>query len=243
MDESAVDWLAPGWSDLIASARQWQPPLVPTLVAVPHPDDESLSTGGLIAYLRRHEIPVVVVAVTDGGAAYPDEMRANELAYLRRNEQRRALQHLSISRSDVWRIGLDDGRVAGDEPTVRGMIECATEHHSIEHIVAPWVHDHHADHEAVGRAADAAASMLGLPITFGLFWALHHSPAPSPSAFRLHRLSLTDDEQRAKRVAIESHESQLSTMVSPSPVLHRRMLGITAWPFELFLSRSHDDAG
>lgn len=242
MDDSTAEWLAPGWSELIASARPWQPPLVPTLLAVPHPDDESLSTGGLIAYLRRHEIPVVVVAVTDGGAAYPDEMSANELAHLRRNEQRRALEHLSVSRSDVWRIGLDDGRVARDEATVRGMIESAAEHHSIEHIVAPWVHDHHTDHEAVGRAADAVASMLGMPITFGLFWALHHSPAPAPSAFRLHRLVLTDDEQRAKRIAIESHESQLGTMVSPSPVLDERMIDITAWPFELFLSRSHDDA-
>lgn len=241
MEDEIIDGLAPGWSALLGAAVPWLPPLVPTLVAVPHPDDESLSTGGLVAHLRRHGVPVVIVAVTDGGAAYPDEIAADELSHLRRNEQRRALDHLSIPHSHVWRVGLDDGRVAGDEATVLGMIERAAERYSIEHIVAPWVHDHHADHEAVGRAADAVATMLGMRITFSLFWALHHTDAPDPSEYRLQQLSLTAGERRAKLLAIESHESQLTDSIAPTPVLDRAMLGATTWPFELYLTRPDDD--
>ncbi|MEO6652473.1 MAG: PIG-L family deacetylase [Ilumatobacteraceae bacterium] len=232
-----IDGLAPGWADVIASARAWQPPLVPTLVAVPHPDDESLSTGGLIAHLRRHDVAVVVVAVTDGGSAYPGQITANDLAYIRRNEQRRALEHLSVPSGDIWRVGVADGGVAAAESTVSGMIECAARQYSIGHIVAPWVRDHHTDHEAVGRAAEAAASALGVSITFGLFWGLYHSAAPGPTEFEPYLLALTDEERRSKWLAIESHESQLTASVASPPVLDRRLLDVAARPFELFLSR------
>lgn len=227
--------LAPGWGDLIEDSVPWRPPLVPTLVVVPHPDDESLATGGAITHLRRHDVPVAVMAVTDGEAAYPEQVAPDALAQVRRNEQRRALQQLDVPLNDVWRLGLADGGVGRKERLLRDQIRRLAERLHVEHIVAPWVHDHHPDHEACGRAAVAAAEIIRVPVTSSLFWSFHRTRAPSPSTHRLRRLALSDDERRSKQAAVGCHVTQSSTAVAPSPILDDATLTSCGWPFELFV--------
>jgi LmbE family N-acetylglucosaminyl deacetylase len=60
------------WGSLLQALPTWRPPMIPTLIISPHPDDETLSVGGLIHYLRRNPIDVSVIAVTDGENAYLD---------------------------------------------------------------------------------------------------------------------------------------------------------------------------
>ncbi len=36
------------WQPLFSVARAWDPPQVGTIIIAPHPDDETLATGGLI---------------------------------------------------------------------------------------------------------------------------------------------------------------------------------------------------
>lgn len=43
------------------------------VVVAPHPDDEVLGCGGLIAAARAAGVPVLIIALTDGEQAYPDE--------------------------------------------------------------------------------------------------------------------------------------------------------------------------
>ena len=43
----------------------------PFVVLSPHPDDESLGMGGLIALARRNHQDVSIVAVTDGAGSHP----------------------------------------------------------------------------------------------------------------------------------------------------------------------------
>ena len=59
-----------GWARTLEQASAWIPNPVPTVVVAPHPDDETLAAGGLIAALTSRGIPVTVVAVTDGEHAY-----------------------------------------------------------------------------------------------------------------------------------------------------------------------------
>ena len=235
MTRASTDSLAPGWAARIASSVSWTPPLVPTLIVVPHPDDESLSTGGLIARLRRHDVPVVVIGVTDGDAAYPELVDRPLLAAWRRREQQNALHALDVRSADVRRAGIGDGTVEAHVDVLRTMIERVAEEESIGHIVAPWVHDHHCDHEATGRAARDAARRLDIPLTYGLFWGLTRTDAPSGGTGELRRLDLSDDERRRKRVAIEAHRTQITTSVASRPVLDDDDLAPTRWSFELFL--------
>ena len=56
------------WRSRLDALPCWQPPLEPALIVAPHPDDEVLATGGLIAWLRDHGVDVTIAAVTDGRA-------------------------------------------------------------------------------------------------------------------------------------------------------------------------------
>jgi LmbE family N-acetylglucosaminyl deacetylase len=67
------------WMPRLADLPRWEPPLRHALVVAPHPDDETLGTGGLIAALRSRGIEVTVVAVTDGENAYPDDVEPDDV--------------------------------------------------------------------------------------------------------------------------------------------------------------------
>jgi len=82
-----------------ATLRELVPPSVRTVVISPHPDDEILATGGLLAMLARGMTEVCVVAVTDGGASHPGSTRwpAPMLAAHRRSESLEGLALLGLA--------------------------------------------------------------------------------------------------------------------------------------------------
>jgi LmbE family N-acetylglucosaminyl deacetylase len=76
-------------------------PAQKSTVVAPHPDDETLAAGGLIATQRSRHLPVTLLAVTDGEAAYPD---VPDLARTRRLEQARAAVALGVTH-EGWKVG------------------------------------------------------------------------------------------------------------------------------------------
>jgi LmbE family N-acetylglucosaminyl deacetylase len=58
------------WISVWTTATSWKPPEKPSLIIVPHPDDETLGIGGGIAMQVAKGLPVQVIAVTDGENAY-----------------------------------------------------------------------------------------------------------------------------------------------------------------------------
>src|ERR1700761_7210847 len=91
----------PVWASMLEGLPSWHPPMVPTLVVSPHPDDETLSVGGLIHFLTKSCIDVAVVAVTDGENAYEGE---DGLGPVREMEQSYALAHLGVGPQGVHRL-------------------------------------------------------------------------------------------------------------------------------------------
>jgi hypothetical protein len=47
------------WLELLARKAEWGPPCIPTVVISPHPDDETLGAGGLIASQCRKGEPIL----------------------------------------------------------------------------------------------------------------------------------------------------------------------------------------
>jgi LmbE family N-acetylglucosaminyl deacetylase len=219
------------WRSVTDAAPRWTPPAVPTLVVVPHPDDESLSTGGLIAHQRRAGVGVIVVAVTDGEASYLDVDR-ELLSGLRRDEQTRALTELGVDASRVERLGLPDGSVADHERELEDHLAPFVKDAGV--VIAPWIHDHHTDHEAVGRAAEWCTRRLGVPLVSSLFWAWHHCETEVLAAEAMVSLRLDADLQRRRRAAIECHRSQLTDMIAP-PILSSADVDSASWASEHYL--------
>jgi LmbE family N-acetylglucosaminyl deacetylase len=208
------------WSHRRDTAPTWDPPEGPVVVIAPHPDDEVLGAGGLLCRTRDR---VTVVAVTDGGNAYPGHVEPDVLAGRRRDEQRAALIELGVDPDRIHRLGITDGTVPAHEEEVTAAILALAPDGAT--VVAPWVHDHPSDHEACGRAAVRAVDRRpDLALRCWLFWAYHHTPVERLAPSGLVALDLDHDTRRRKALAIDAHASQLTGPPGVAPILDRHLL-------------------
>jgi LmbE family N-acetylglucosaminyl deacetylase len=228
----------PPWASIGSDAPNLALLRVRLVVVAPHPDDEVLGSGGLIAAHRRRGWPVIVLAVSDGEAAYGpgDRPLARRLAIRRRAEQRAALAELGVDHRSVHRLGLADSALERHESVItRWLIEHGSRH---DVIVAPWEHDWHPDHEACGRASARAASQLGALRLATVFWARHRRwdrGVPTPAREALVAVSLTDADMRRRRSAMEAHRSQLVGPAGATPVVEPALLAHLDEPHELYV--------
>ena len=206
------------------------------MIVAPHPDDETLLSGGLLARQAMAGVPVTVVAVTDGEAAYPGG--SGGLAHRRRIEQRNALRALSNAEVPVHRLGLPDGEV---DAHLQQLVDAIAERLTARSlVVAPWRMDHHCDHEAVGRATHRAALRCGAVLAEGFFWTWHHRQ-PDDLRRPLRELRLSEREFERKRRGLRSHRSQLDGEGGSPPVLPADVLAPSAWSSEYFMLSAGGD--
>ncbi len=88
----------------------WQPnPQARILILAPHPDDETLAAGGLIASVTamRSSPRIRVIVATNGDASYLTAITAGGLAFARRNFQHLAVMRQQESMSALTFLGLD----------------------------------------------------------------------------------------------------------------------------------------
>ena len=199
------------------------PPKKRAVIVSPHPDDETLALGGLIAGHER----CLLVAVTDGEASHPTSrvLRPAQLADRRRAERREAL--VRLGRADLPRVllGLRDGAV----DATRLSEELSDILRPGDVCLATWRHDGHPDHEAVGRAAAAATGALGLPLWEYPVWTWHWATPADPRVpwHRARALHLTEELRSRKEHALEAFRTQIAPLgsapdeaaVLPAPVL------------------------
>ncbi len=203
-------------------------PSKPLLIIAPHPDDETLGAGGLIAAQRLQGVEVLVAAVTDGEKAFPG---ASGLAAARRKEQAHALNRLGVSEDNIIRFQLPDGDVESHEDElVKRLTPLIT---AETHVVAPWRNDFHADHGACGRAAELVAHRSGATLTWYFFWTWHFGTRHFRDALQLRRFPLSAELLRAKTEALLCHASQLGSGWG-DPILPESLLGPARRPFEIF---------
>lgn len=219
--------------DLLAADAVIGPEIDRVVVVAPHPDDEVLACGLLLATAVDLGIDVRVVAVTDGEAAYPGHDPV-ELADLRRGEQLAALAELGIGADCVHRAGLPDGRVADHVPFLAEIIAARCSTGTL--LVAPSVHDWHPDHEACGAAVRHLARTSYATSWSSLFWAHHHPERLVASGPRLLRLSGTERQCHARQRAIACHRSQFRRPAGRgAPILGPDRIAHLSLPFETYV--------
>jgi LmbE family N-acetylglucosaminyl deacetylase len=191
-------------------------------VIAPHPDDETLGMGATVAMLRAAGVDVQLVSVTDGGAAYPglDDCGRAALATVRCAEVRRAAEVLGAG--DPIRLQLPDGAVAGHEQRLTEQVtELLNAFPAGRWCAATWRGDGHPDHEAVGRAAAAAAARSGAVFVEYPVWMWHWAQPDDPAVpwHRARRVFPTKAALHAKQAATRCFSSQIEPTPGAGPVL------------------------
>lgn len=212
-DEPTTGRLTRRWAETHRQARPWTPPRLPTVIVSPHPDDEVLLFGGLIATQRARGLPVTVIALSDGEAAYPS-VDPGHLAPIRRAEQTAALDRLGVPHDAIVRLGLPDGRLDGFEDA--GRLAIAERCDSTTLLAAPAIVDHHCDHEAAAAMARGAAELTGAELVSGLFWAWHHREHLTLPGLELAALELDQTLLDCRASALNRHRSQIGDDVAPA---------------------------
>lgn len=190
------------------------------VVLAAHPDDESLGAGGLISLAARAGSRVRVVVATLGERSHPRSptRTPSDLARVRRAEAAAATDCLADGVVPEL-LGLPDGALdaAGEAlrvPVAEAAAWAAAGRRGV--LAAPWGEDGHTDHEVLGRAARAAASVHGVECLEYPVWLWHWGGPDDLPPHGIRVLALDAPARAAKERALAAHASQVLPL-SPAP--------------------------
>lgn len=193
------------------------------VVLAPHPDDESLGCGALLARaFAGAGAGAHVICMTDGSASHPGSAKwpADRLAQLRRVELIRAIALLGGTASDLTWLGLADGKLHQSDP-VKVAADLATHiaASGARYVFAPAIEDHHEDHKATARIAQEVRrrnpdwTFYSYPV-----WSRWDDIDFDQNVARHDPVFLEPGDCRdQKRAAILAHKSQLGQIVNDDP--------------------------
>jgi LmbE family N-acetylglucosaminyl deacetylase len=216
------------------------------LIIAPHPDDESLGCGGLIAAARAHNIPVEIIVVSDGVGSHPNSRSypPPRLRSVREQEAVVAAAELGVSDASVKFLRMSDKSVPSTGPQAERAISEIAEiglSCGADVMAVTWQHDPHCDHQAAFALAVAARRFMpGVRLYTYPIWGFRLPvdcavETEIPQGFRL----MIDEYLPIKRRAIAAHRSQVTRMIDDDPEgfsLDSAMLAYFDRPYETFLS-------
>ncbi len=220
-----------------------------TLVVAPHPDDESLGCGGVIALLRQRGHAVSVLFVSDGSMSHPNSRRYPPEARrdLREAEATDALKILGVAPADIHFLRLPDTRVP--VPTSEDFSQAvALVHEQLaqlrpQTVLVPWRRDPHGDHRATWHLLQAAVNQLEAPVRWleypiWVWESTQPDDLPTAADGSWWRVNVSDVLSQ-KRRAIASHVSQTTPLIDDDPegfALSPEMISHFTQPYEYFLT-------
>lgn len=192
------------------------------LVLAPHPDDETLGAGALIAHAAARGRLGGIVYLTDGTGSHP--AGTPRIAATRRGEARRAVRRLGGGDVPVDWFGWRDAHpYAPDSPSftrdatrLAALIRCRR----IDAVAVSDRTELHCDHVAAYRLADAAVRLARRPVSL---FAYHVWSTPPTSVRRFATPAMTAGRRRH---ALRAHRSQMSPVIGDGfrlPVEKMRM--------------------
>ncbi len=212
------------------------------LILAPHPDDESLGCGGLIAESCARGQPPLLVILTDGAGSHPRSRAypAPRLRALREAETVAAARCLGLDAARIVFLGLPDTAAPTEGSAFAAAVATLGAHirrTACRAVVASWRYDPHCDHEAAAAIAAAAAREAGIPHWCYPVWGRTLPPDATVADATGVRLDVTR-WQDAKRRAIRCHRSQWAGLITDDPSgfqMQPDFMALFDTPFELFM--------
>lgn len=191
----------------------------PVLVLSAHPDDETLGAGGLINLALRAGSPVHVIVATAGEGSHPHSStyRPHDLARIRAKELAKALIELRPGTDGAGALtfeilDLPDGSLASHTDSLQAAVQDAVNAGDTL-VAAPYRHDGHPDHDALGALAARVADQLHLGLLEYPIWYWHWArPDRDAQWTRWNSLALDGEGHARKRRAMDMHRSQIAPL-------------------------------
>lgn len=211
---SEAEWLT--WLESAkVPAWHWREGLSPQerLVALaPHPDDEVLACGGLLAMHALGGGECLIVGISAGEASHGESpvWTARGLANARASEREQGLVRLGLSDVEVLRLGFPDGSVSRYPQELLSMLGAILRPGDV--VVTTWRLDGHPDHDAVGACAAAVCGDRACRLVEAPVW-MWHWATPGDDRVpwqRLRQVPLGRRVLRQKQQALQAHFSQLA---------------------------------
>lgn len=196
----------------------------PFVLLSPHPDDESLGAGGMIAAACAAGQRADVIIITDGAGSHPQSKiyPRERLVDLRQAEVEAAGSLLGLSPGHVTHLMLPDTAAPSSGPLFDEAVNAIVgicRNAGARSLFVTWDADPHCDHKAAARMADAARRRLpDLRLWAYPIWGWHLDPSeplerPIPQGLRLD----ISQYRAAKRAAVSAHVSQMTDLIDDDP--------------------------
>lgn len=189
------------------------------LILAPHPDDESIATGGLIQAAVAAGAAVRVVGLTDGdNNPWPqrwvekrwhiDVAARTRWGARRREEAHAAMRVLGLGAADGKFLGMPDMGLTDllmcDDQAVIESLRAAIIEFNPTLLIFPALSDRHPDHSAAHILARLALGQSAAPWPRLLSFAVHGESSANDVYVALNTV-----QRETKRAAILAHDSQM----------------------------------
>lgn len=213
------------------------------LILAPHPDDESLATGGLIQTALAAGAAVRVLLFTDGdNNPWPQRwiekrwrigtVERTRWGARRREEAQQALRCLGLTAQHTHFLGLPDMGLTDllmrADGTLLQALVAELQNFRPTQLVIPGLRDRHPDHSATSVLARMALQRTQQSQSIELLSYLVHTDLTTIPITRRLTLNLTPSQIQRKREAIAAHATQMR-------LSGKRFLGF-AKPYEYFMA-------
>jgi LmbE family N-acetylglucosaminyl deacetylase len=153
-----------GWAQ-VAMARKSTETLVhgTALVLAPHPDDETIGCGLLLAKKAQDGYGTSVLLATDGERGWFSSMPRPEpdaIVRIRYREWHRALDVLAVAKERRFTLGFPDGTLCDHEEEASKRIGDLLRSLAPTQIFVTGPHDAHPDHRVLARATRRAVAAV-----------------------------------------------------------------------------------
>lgn len=196
------------------------------LVIAPHPDDESLGCGGLIAMLKAAGSSVSIIFVTSGSASHTSLTHPpSVLSKMRESEAVKACSDLGVHLPDIHFLRAPDSELTGlrerDLSLLVKEIIVIFGDTNFSSIALPWRRDPHPDHRAVNSIGNMVLKRIRTSVTkleYPIWLWVNGTEDDWPIVGEAvpYRLNIEPVFQQKWR-AIKRHRSQLGGIIYDDP--------------------------
>lgn len=188
----------------------------PVVILAPHPDDETLGCGGLIARRVHEGRRVVVVVITDGRALLKRfgvvDPTPAQVSRLRKDETVRAVEILGGRANDIRFLDFENERLVEQKGEALARISALLTELAPSEVYFPSPFEGHAEHVVTNEIARAAcAATRACPATFEFVVNLKRGVTLETLPRRLHPVDVSAHRDRELR-ALAQFRSHLDIL-------------------------------